>query len=172
MTARATAGVVLAVAMLSLPAAGLAQDVAPQLSAIAQAAAQRGIRTCVPKIDRLATGLASTYDIGVFFFNQLDRPDDGLLSISMELTPSPSNGPVYLSATFVPVGGDDCQVMIETTIHWVSNCAAVGLAYPGYQVVGQLLRDVRILATDGSERLFLIPAGPNACLSIEKSVYF
>jgi hypothetical protein len=156
------------------PAVAPAQDPAPaaELSAIGQAAAQRGIRTCLPKIDRLATGLAASYDIGVFFFNQLDRPDEGLVSISMELTPSPSNGPVYLSGTFVPVAGSECQVMVETTIHWASNCAAVGIAYPGYQLVGQLLRDVRILASQGSERLFLMPAGPAGCISIEKTVYF
>lgn len=164
----------LALSMLAPPAVALAQDSAQavELSAVGQAAAQRGVRTCLPKIDRLATGLASTYNVGVFFFNQLDRPDEGLVSISMELRPSPSNGPIYLTGTFVPVGGSDCQVMVETTIHWASNCAAVGLAYPGYQLVGQLLRDVRILASQGSERLFLMPAGQGDCISIEKSVYF
>jgi hypothetical protein len=153
-------------------AAGAQEQSAESLSPIAQAAAQRGIATCLPAIDRLAKELAATHDIGVFLFNQLDQPDAGLASISMELTPSPSDGPLYLSASFVSTPAGGCQVMVEATIYWASNCTAVGLAYPGYTVTGHLLGEIRILAAQGAERLFLMPALGNGCISIEKSVYF
>jgi hypothetical protein len=162
-----------ALALAALAATPATGQVAPpaELSTIAQAAAQRGIRTCLQSIDALAKDLARRYSIGVYFFNQLDRPDAGLVSISMELTPGPSDGPVYVSASFVPMAGAGCQVMLESTIAWQAKCAQVGVAYPGYRPSGTLLRDIGISAATGSERLFLIET-PTGCISIEKSVYF
>lgn len=149
----------------------MAQQQNEPLSAIAEAAGQRGIRTCLPSIDRLAKNLAASYSIGVYLFNRLEEPDSNLVSISMELTPSPSGGAFYMSATFVPVGNGGCQVMLETTMHWASGCVPVGLAYPGLQVAGRLLNDITIMAAQGTERLFLMPVA-SGCVSIEKSIIF
>lgn len=141
------------------------------LSAIAQAAAQRGVSTCLANIDKLAKNLAASHDIGVYLFNKLDDADKNLFSISMELTPSPSGGPLYVSASFMPAANGTCQVMLESTISWASGCVEVGLAYPGYKVVGQLLGAIKTLAAEGPERLFLMPTF-SGCLSIEKSIYY
>ena len=157
------------VCCLAAPAAAQTADAA--LSPVAQAAAQRGIRTCLSRIDALARDLAIRHSIGAYLFNRLDGADGNFVSISMELTPSPSGGPFYLSATFVPVAGAQCQVQVETVLHWSSDCVPVGLAYPGFQITGVLLGAVRVLAATGTERLFLMPAG-TGCISIEKSVYF
>jgi len=154
---------------LSLPATG--QDNAEPLSSIAEAAAQRGVRTCLVNIDRLAKNLAIKHDIGVYIFNKLDAADSNVVSLSMELTPSPSGGPFYVSASFVPVSNGGCQVLVESVLSWMSGCPQVQLAYPGYNIVGQLLADVSTLASTGPERLFLLPT-PTGCISVEKSVYF
>lgn len=143
-----------------------------ELSSIAQAAAQRGIKTCLPAIDTLSKNLATTFDIGIFLFNQVEKPDTGLVSISMELSPAPSgSGSAYVSASFVPVGGA-CQVMVESTMSWTNRCVTVGVGYQNYQVVGTLLREIGMLSDGGTQRLFLLPGAHNSCVSIEKSVYF
>ena len=80
-----TAVALVALILSTLPVAAQ-QDGA--LSAIAQAAQQRGIKTCLPAIDRLSKNLGATFDIGIFLFNQVEQPDTGLVSISMELSPA------------------------------------------------------------------------------------
>jgi len=163
---------VLIVAAAALAAPAWAQETT-ELSAIAQAAAQRGIRTCLPAIDKLATSLATTFDIGIFLFNQVEQPDIGLSSISMELSPAPSgSGSAYLSASFVPLSSGACQVMVESTMSWTNRCLTVGVGYQNYQVVGTLLKEIGILSDGGTQRLFLLPGANNGCISIEKSVYF
>lgn len=155
----------------ALPAT--AQQADGGLSAIAQAAAQRGIKTCLPAIDRLAQNLSKSFDIGIFLFNQVESPDTGLVSISMELSPAPSgSGSAYVSASFVPMGETACQVMVEATMSWTNRCTTVGVGYQNYQAVGTLLKEIGILTDGGTQRLFLLPGANNGCVSIEKSVYF
>lgn len=164
-----TAVALVALILSTLPVAAQ-QDGA--LSAIAQAAQQRGIKTCLPAIDRLSKNLGATFDIGIFLFNQVEQPDTGLVSISMELSPAPSgSGSAYVSASFVPVG-TACQVMIESTMSWTSRCVTVGVGYQNYQVVGTLLKEIGILSDGGTQRLFLLPGAHDGCVSIEKTVYF
>lgn len=147
------------------------QGVPSGLSAIAQAAAQRGVVRCLGKIDKLARVLAEKHDIGVFIFNDLAGPDTRTVSISMELSPSPSGGSAYASATFTPNAFSGCEVLVESVLYWSSKCTAVGLAYPGYASTGPLLGDIEVRAPTGSARLFLMPAG-TGCISVEKSVYY
>jgi len=142
------------------------------LSALAQVARQRSITTCLSSIDAFAKEIGRSYDIGAFVFNQIERPDEGLVSISLELSPGPSGAPVYMSANFVAKPGGGCQVMVETTVSWDSSCAAAGLAYPQYRVGGHLLKDIGIAEAGGIERLFLIPTVRSGCIAIEKSVFF
>jgi hypothetical protein len=158
--------------LIALPAPGVAQTAPEPLSPIAQAAAQRGVRTCLSSVEALSRDLSARYDVGVFLFNRVEEADSNVLSISMELEPSPSGGTFYLSASFAPSPGGRCQIIIETTVPWNSGCVAVGLAYPGYQVTGPLLKSIRTLAATGPERLFLLPTGPSSCISIEKTVHF
>jgi hypothetical protein len=154
-------------------APAIAQTPSAELSAIAQAAEQRGIKTCLPAIDRLAKNLAANFDIGVFLFNQVEQPDLGLVSISMELSPAPSgSGSAYVSASFAPLASGACQVMVESTMSWTNRCTTVGVGYQNYQAVGTLLREIGILSDGGTQRLFLMPGANNGCISIEKSVYF
>ena len=173
---RSRAGRVLAAglaiaAQLAGPSLSSAQQAAQPLTPVGQAAAQRGISTCLPNIELLARSVSESHDIGAYIFNQLDEADSNLVSVSMEVTPSPSGGPLYLSASFVPQPNGTCQVMVESVLAWASDCAPVGLAYPGYRITGKLLGEIRTLAASGPERLFLMPT-PSGCVSIEKSVYF
>jgi hypothetical protein len=164
-----TAVALVTLGVLSAPA--LAQQDS-ELSAIALAAQQRGIRTCLPAIDKLSKNLGTAFDIGIFLFNQVEQPDTGLVSISMELSPAPSgSGSAYVSASFVPVG-TACQVMVESTMSWTNRCVTVGVGYQNYQVVGTLLKEIGILSDGGTQRLFLLPGAHDGCVSIEKSVYF
>lgn len=169
--ARAGSALVGLVAMLQITPVVSQTGEAAQLSAIAQAASQRGIVTCLASIDALAKDLASKHNIGVYLFNKLESADANLVSISMELTPAPSGGSLYVSASFVRTVEGKCQVMVESVLSWASGCTYVGIAYPGYQVTGKLLENVSILAAQGTERLFLMPT-LGGCVSIEKSVYY
>ncbi|SFZ83317.1 hypothetical protein SAMN02983003_1577 [Devosia enhydra] len=143
-----------------------------QMTPLGQAAAQRGVRTCLANVDAFARDLGDRYDIGVYIFNKLEQADRNLFSLSLELSPSPSGDAFYMSASFAPAVDGQCHVMLESTIIWRSSCAAVGLAYPGFQPGNPLLRDIQSFATTGAERLFLMPSGPDGCISIEKNLYF
>lgn len=170
MRARSFAGVLASLTALLISTAVGAQR-ASDLSVISQVALERGVVTCLKSIEMLTVALGADYKLGAYFFNQMDRPDDGLVSISMELSPSRSGSPIYLSASFVSVAGA-CQAMVETTIYWDSSCETVGLAYPGYKAESKLLTEIDILASTGTERLFLVPTLRKSCISIEKAVYF
>ena len=104
-------------------------------------------------------------------FNDLAGPDSRTVSISMELSPYPSGGSAYASATFTPNALGGCEVLVESVLYWSSRCALVGLAYPGYESTGPLLGDIEVRAPTGTARLFLKPAGAG-CISVEKSVYY
>lgn len=168
-----TTATVLALA-LALGSPSLAQSpVEGAGGAITRAAAERGVTTCLPAIDRLASNLGRSFDIGLFIFNQREQPDTGLVSLSLELSPAPSgSGSAYVSASFVALPGGACQVMVESTISWTNRCVTVGVNYPNYRVVGTLLREIGMLSDGGPQRLFLLPTASNGCISIEKSVYF
>lgn len=159
---------------LPLPAHGQtsAQPQLLEMTPIGQAAAQRGVRTCLANVDAFARDLGSRYDIGVYIFNRLDAADSNLFSLSLELSPSPSGEAFYMSASFAPAVDQHCHVMLETTIVWRSDCARVGVAYPAFKLGNPLLRGISTLATGGTERLFLMPAGEAACVSVEKNIYF
>lgn len=168
---RAGSALVGLIAMLQITPAASQTGEATQLSAIAQAASQRGVVTCLASIDALAKDLATKHNIGVYLFNRLESANANLVSISMELTPAPSGGSLYVSASFVPTVEGKCQVMVESVLSWASGCTQVGIAYPGYQVTGKMLENISILAAKGTERLFLMPT-LSGCVSIEKSVYY
>lgn len=143
---------------------------APQLGPIALAAAQRGVKTCLDTIDRVTTNIGKDRQIGAFFFNQIDGADENLISISLEATPSPSGGPLYVSLTFAPAG-ERCQASIESTMSWATSCANAALTFPQYRVSGRLLQAVQMMESDGTGRLFLIAQG-EGCLTIEKAAIF
>lgn len=168
---RRGAATLLALVFAVVAAPVQSQTVPSGLSAIAEAAAQRGVVRCLGKIDALARSLAEKHDIGVFIFNDLAGPDSRTVSISMELSPSPSGGSAYASASFTPNALGGCEVLVESVLYWSSRCALVGLAYPGYESTGPLLANIEARSPTGSARLFLMPAG-TGCISIEKSVYY
>ncbi len=149
----------------------IGQEQAAPLSSLAQAAAQRGVSTCLPSIDALANDLAARHNVGVFLFNRVENADANVVSISFELTPSPAGGSHYMSATFSPSGAGVCQAVIETVMVWQKGCVDAGLEFPGYRVAGRLLDNVQMLSADGATRLFLMPT-PSGCISIEKTAFF
>jgi hypothetical protein len=148
-----------------------AQQAGQPLSDIAQAAAQRGVKVCLDSIDALAKDLSASHRVGVFLFNRVDGADTNVVSLSMELTPSPSGASQYVSATFSPMATGACQTTVETVIAWQASCVQAGLSFPGYQMSGQLLEGVRTLSAGGTARLFLMTT-PSGCVSIEKMIFF
>ncbi len=170
MRARDPLACALTALLVLLPTGAVAQR-ASDLTVISQSALERGVVTCLAAIERLTVALAAEYRLGAYFFNQLDEPNKGLLSISLELSPSRSGSPVHMSASFVSVEGA-CQAMVETTVYWDSSCDRVGLAYPGYQSTGKLLEQIDVFASNRTERNFIIPTLKGTCISVEKTVYF
>lgn len=156
---------------LSLSGSALAQSgEATELGPIAQAAAQRGVRTCLPAIERITANLSANRQVGAFLFNQIDNADENLFSVSLEGNPSPSGGPLYVSLTFAPAG-DKCQATIESTMAWQKSCPDAALTFREYQIAGKLLSAIQMLAAPGTGRLFLMPTA-DGCVTIEKAVLF
>lgn len=163
------AGGALLLVGFALPGAASAQDAAP-LGPIAQAAAQRGVKTCLTAIDRVTSSIGKDRQMGAFFFNQIDGADDNLISISLGALPSPSGQPLYASLTFAP-NGERCQATVESTMAWSVNCATAALTFQQYRISGRLIPEIQIMEAEGTARLFLIPQG-EGCLTIEKAVIF
>ena len=147
-----------------------AQSVAPALGAVALAAAQRKIKTCVPRIDQTAKALAAGANSGAFLFNSLSDADKTILSLSLEVGDGASSS--YASATFAPLGAQGCAVAADVVAWWPANCAEVMTkAFPQVTAAGPLMRDIRVTEAGPTMRVFFMPAGAG-CVTIKKEVIF
>ena len=134
-----------------------AQTVAPALGAVALAAAQRKIKTCVPRIDQTAKALAAGANSGAFLFNSLSDADKTILSLSLEVGDGASSG---------------CAVAADVVAWWPANCAEVMTkAFPQVTAAGPLMRDIRVTEAGPTMRVFFMPAGAG-CVTIKKEVIF
>ena len=140
------------------------------LNPIARAASQRGVKSCLNRINQVGNFLGQGVDLGTFLFNAPKEGEKHLFSASMES--AGANSMAYASATFTPVGSDGCGALYEAVSWWPGNCLDVAAKVFGeMKLSGPLLKNLQVLEGPGSLRVFLMPAGPG-CVSIKKEVIF
>lgn len=143
---------------------------ATAVNPVTQAAAQAGVRACLPRIDQFMQFLSSGGQTGVFLFTPPAQADQRLFSASMEvLIPG---GQAYASSSFAPVGTEGCGALYETVSWWPNNCTEVARqAFPQLTSGNKLARNIQVLNGSETLRVFLMPAGAG-CVSIKKEVVF
>lgn len=140
------------------------------LGPVATAAAQRGTKSCLSRIEQVSSALTQRNRAGTFLFNSLDDPDASIFSASMEI--ADAAGTVYASGTYAPTGKDGCQAVVEQVKWWPAQCADVILkSFAQYRVVGSLMKDIRIVEGDRRVRIFFMQTG-GGCVSIKKEAIF
>jgi len=139
------------------------------LNGMAMAAAQAGVRKCLPRINQVTTFLASNAQSGAMLFAPPQEPDRGLTSFSLEVLAS--NALSYAAADFVAIG-PTCTAVYESVTYWESTCAQVARAiFPSFPLANPLRQFVAVLDGGALVKVFLMPAGSN-CVSIKKEIVY
>ena len=140
------------------------------LNAAAQAAARRGVSTCLKRIDQVTNFLGSNSKSGAFLFIPPKDPNGSLTSISMEV--QTAGGLSYATASFAPVGGEGCGSLYEAVVYWQNTCQEVAAkGFPGVPPDGTLNQKIMVLNGGAALRVYLMPAG-TGCVSIKKETLF
>jgi len=139
-------------------------------SAFVQYAKSAGVRKCLGRIEQVAMFLTrSSSNVGGHYFISPSRPDDMMISLSMEIQ-QPGAGPAYASASFAPNQANGCGGMYETVVYWPQDCETVARQhYPDLQRVGSLSSQIVVLKGSSSLKIFLMPAG-TGCVAIKKEI--
>jgi len=141
-----------------------------RLGLVAKAAAQRGIHTCLKRIDQLSAFVTQGEPAGVFIFNTAQEADRRIVSTSMEVADQQKVR--YASSTFAPYADDACGGVYEEVNWWPGSCSNVAVTiFPQFGSAGKLLHDIQMLDGGATVRVFLMPAG-DGCISIKKEAVF
>jgi|OpeIllAssembly_1097287.scaffolds.fasta_scaffold158086_2 hypothetical protein len=152
------------------PAPAKPQVPAQPLNAIATAAANQGVKSCLGRIDQVTRFISTNATIGAFLFNAPDNADKHVYSTSMEVHVADTLG--YATATFAPVGGSGCGAVYDAVTFWPSDCGHTAqTTFAHMKPAGLVKEDIQILEGGPSIRVFLMPAG-QGCVAIKKEVVF
>jgi hypothetical protein len=154
------------------PAAPVKVEPSPvpgNLNGMAIAAAQAGVRKCLPRIDQVTTFLATGAQSGAMLFAPPQDPDRGLSSFSLEVLAP--NALSYATANFTPTP-QGCTASYESVTYWESTCAQVARAiFANFRPGGALRQFISVLDGGPQTKVFLMPAGNN-CVSIKKEILY
>lgn len=140
------------------------------LNAAAQTAAQRGVSTCLKRIDQVTNFLNTNSKSGVFLFTPPKEANRSMTSVSMEI--QTAGGLSYATASFAPVGGEGCGALYEAVVYWQNTCQDVAAkGFPGIPPEGVLNEKIRVLNGGPALRVYLMPAG-SGCVSIKKEILY
>lgn len=139
-------------------------------SAFVQYAKSAGVRKCLGRIEQVARFLTgNSSNVGGHYFISPARPDDMMISLSMEIQQSGTD-PAYASASFAPNQANGCGGLYETVVYWPQNCETVAQQqYSDLQRVGLLSRQIIVLKGSSALKIFLMPAG-TGCVAIKKEI--
>ena len=180
---------ILSMSFLALPAAAATNKPKPQEAAITapvaqannpapsfsnigvvtQAAANSGVRQCLPRIDQVVNFLSVGATTGAMVFIPPRDPDLRQASIGLEVLGS--NGLSYIDTTFAP-SANGCDAMYAQVTYWENTCAELAKsAFPGFNLANPMRQHISVLDGGPSAKVFLMPAGAG-CVSIKKEVLF
>lgn len=139
------------------------------LGAVAQGAAQSGIRRCLPRIDQVANFLSTGAQTGAMVFAAPVDADNRPSSVTLETLGS--NGLSYVDTSYSPTPAG-CDAMYQTVTYWTDSCEQVAkVAFPHFVQSTPIRQYIAVLDGGASAKVFLMPAGPG-CISIKKEVLY
>ena len=160
---------VLSLSLLALPAAAATSKAKPQEAAVAdapapqpatpapsfsnigvvtQAAANSGVRQCLPRIDQFVNFLSVGATTGAMVFVPPREPDLRQVSIGLEVMGS--NGLSYIDTTYAP-SANGCDAMYAQVTYWENTCAELAKsAFPGFNRTNPMRQHIGVL--DGGPR--------------------
>jgi hypothetical protein len=135
---------------------------------IARVAQAQGIQTCLPAIADVTTFIARGAPTGAHVFQNGERTDEKLFSVSLE-TDHPG-ATLYSSASFAPLGAG-CSGTYDVVSYAEGNCAAVaGKQFPKLKPAGQIRDNITVYNLGPTARAFLMAAG-SGCVTIRKVMF-
>lgn len=146
---------------------------APEASSanpVVQSAAKTGVVTCLKRIDQVTGFLVRGAQGGVFLFPVPNDINRRLYTTSLEVAAGDTLA--YASASFSPVGAEDCSGVYEAITYWPLNCketAAKGFSQ--LKPAGVVKSRVQVLEGGSAMRVFLMPAD-KGCIAIKKEVMY
>lgn len=140
------------------------------LNALTQAAWQQGVRKCAARIQQVSQFLGyAPATTGAMFLPSPGQPDNSMLSISMEL--HQPDATVYVATTFVPNQANGCGASYDAVVYWPLACADVAKRqFAGTNVMVPMQQSIAVLDNGAASKIFLMPAGPQGCVSIKREV--
>ena len=152
----------------SIPAASQPQA----LNSVAQAAANAGVRSCLPTIEKIGNFATANTRNRAYVFLPATNADQQVTSASYELE-LPNKAIAYATMTTAPTKDGNCDALYETVTYWSGACADVAAkGYPQAKLAGALQQQILMLQGAGNVRIFLMPAGTQGCVAIKKEVVF
>lgn len=141
----------------------------PALGAIANFAAQSGVRQCVGRIDQVSNFLTNgAISSGAAVFLPPREVDRGLSSVSMEVLGS--NGLSYVNTAYSP-SATGCDGVYEAITYWAGTCEQVAATFPNFTLAKPLRQHIFTLDGGPTAKIYLMPAG-QGCISIKKEVVY
>lgn len=136
--------------------------------------AQRsGITTCVPRINQVTSFLIGQQPNSGIMLSSPNRDANISISSAIMEIQTTANSSSYVSATFAPKADGGCGATYEAISYWSATCAEVANgSFPGLRPTGPLLRMINMLDGGPTLKVFLMPIGNAACLSIKKELIF
>ena len=139
------------------------------LGVVAQAAAQSGVRQCLPRMDQVVNFLSATSQTGAMVFAAPSEPDQRTASIGLEVLGN--NGLSYIDTTYNP-SSNGCDASYAQVTYWENSCSELASSgFPGFARVSQMRQHIGVLDGGPSAKVFLMPAG-TGCVSIKKEVIY
>lgn len=148
------------------------QQKAPSaVNGITEAAVKSGVLTCAGRINQVANFLTGNgQGVGAFLFTPPVNPDQGLVSVSMEIPATTDATAAYASASFAPNQVNGCSGMYETVVYWPQGCHEVARrSFGGLKQLGLLAGSLTVMDGGKNIKVFLMPAG-SGCVSVKKEL--
>ena len=141
-----------------------------KLNPIAQAAAQKGVRKCLMRMNQVTNFVGANAKVGASLFVNDRNPDWKIASNSLAVRTSEQL--TYVDAQYSPGPGNSCSAAYEAITYWNASCQIVANKIYGSFKPGKPLGQA-ISSLSGSKNLhvFLMPAG-KGCVSIKKEVLY
>jgi hypothetical protein len=142
-----------------------------QLNAVAQAAQKAGVNDCLARINQISNFLtANTEQSGASLTVAPQTPNEHSSSIAFEIkSPKVLS---YASADFSPLAVG-CGGTYEKVTHWQNNCKDVASkGYAQFKFIGVIQKSILVLEGGPQSRVYLMPAGKDGCVAIQKEVVY
>lgn len=151
----------------SVPAEPAATKTPSAVTAVTEAAVRQGVLACARRIEQVVKALNTNAKSGTFFFPAAKQPDQGLFSLSMEVT-APDKPSLYASVSFAPNAFGGCDAVYDAVEYLPQSCADAQKKSFAQSSIPPILKEIGVLNA-GAVKVFFMPAD-TGCVVMKKEV--